>query len=112
MIYRCEGRFLKSACSGDREDVRLFVTATRSLMLPYFSSPISYSGLLLNWGSHLMSIFTVKDLQTNSFVSEDVIVFKGKCFVSMMLLKKGFGDYDGIKVVSMNVIFDQRKMRL
>ena len=109
----------KRAC-GYRADGRLYVTTTKSLMLPFFRSAIKFSGLLVNSGSDLMSIFTVKDLQTNSatpppFLStlsfQKRLVFKCKCFVCMMLLQKGFGDYDNIKVMSMNVIFDERKMR-
>ena len=55
----------KRTC-GDRADRRLYVTATTSLMLPSFSSAIRYSGLLVNLGSDMISIFTVQDLQTNS----------------------------------------------
>ena len=55
----------KRAC-GDRVDGRLFVTATKTMMLPFFSSAINYSALLVNLVSDLIIICTIQDLQTYS----------------------------------------------
>ena len=48
---------------------------------------------------------------TNPVVSEKIVAFKCESFVVMMFLKKCFSDCNGFKVVSMNVIFDERKVR-
>ena len=43
---------------------RLYVTAIKSLMLPFLSSAIKYSGLLAYCGSDLIKILTVQDFVT------------------------------------------------
>ena len=71
----------KRAC-GDKAEGRLYVTATRILMLPFFRSAIRYSGWLVNLDSDLISIVTVLDLQMNSASPPQERNEKGKVGVS------------------------------
>ena len=66
-------KVLKKVC-GDRKNGRLYVTATKILMLPFISSAIRYSGLLVNLGSDLISIFTVRRIVRHYHLFSDSVV--------------------------------------